>query len=197
MVQDRTDTSVRIFDTTLRDGEQSPGASLTCDEKLVLARLIAGLGVDVIEAGFPAASPDDLVAVEGIAREVGGDGGPIVAALARTCPEDIEKGVAGRAAGPQTSHPYVSRHIRPAPEAKLGMSRDQVIDRAGEMVSYARELCDDVEFSPRRRRTFMPRFLIQVLATVHRGRRDDSQYPRHRGLRPAAGIWRADLAADP
>ena len=82
--------SVRIFDTTLRDGEQSPGASLTADEKLILARHIAALGVDVIEAGFPAASPGDLAAVQRIARQVGTDDGPIVAGLARARTDDID-----------------------------------------------------------------------------------------------------------
>ena len=76
---------VLIFDTTLRDGEQSPGASLTSDQKLEIAHQLARLGVDIIEAGFPAASPDDFAAVQRIAREVKG---PIIAGLARAVPED-------------------------------------------------------------------------------------------------------------
>src|SRR5713101_6619136 len=79
---------VRIFDTTLRDGEQSPGASLNADEKLEIARQLARLGVDVIEAGFPISSPDDFEAVRRIAREVKG---PIIAGLARARPEDIDR----------------------------------------------------------------------------------------------------------
>src|SRR5262245_66393361 len=89
---------VRIFDTTLRDGEQSPGATMTSAEKLEVARSLARMGVDIIEAGFPAASPDDLEAVRRIAAEVGGStvGGddtrvPIIAGLARANKSDIEK----------------------------------------------------------------------------------------------------------
>ena len=82
--------TVRIFDTTLRDGEQSPGASLTSAEKLEIARQLSRLGVDVIEAGFPAASPDDHEAVWRIAAEVSTPEGPIVAGLARTHQGDIE-----------------------------------------------------------------------------------------------------------
>src|SRR6266496_4459933 len=79
---------VIIFDTTLRDGEQSPGFSLTSDQKINMAHQLSKLGVDVIEAGFPAASPDDFAAVQRIAREVRG---PIVAGLARCVPEDIDR----------------------------------------------------------------------------------------------------------
>src|SRR5437868_5828626 len=92
---------VRIFDTTLRDGEQSPGATMTAVEKLEVARALARLGVDVIEAGFPAASPDDLAAVRAVAAEVGNAGGrgaqgtrrepPIICALARAARRDIDQ----------------------------------------------------------------------------------------------------------
>src|SRR3954468_10741931 len=96
---------VRIFDTTLRDGEQAPGATMTASEKLEVARALARLGVDVIEAGFPAASPDDLAAVRAIAAEVGAAGAaghepPIICALARAAPRDIDaawQGVRGAA----------------------------------------------------------------------------------------------------
>src|SRR3954469_9086930 len=82
---------VRIFDTTLRDGEQSPGASLTSAEKLEIARHLAELGVDIIEAGFPAASPDDLAAVKRIAEEIGKEDGPIICGLARALKTDIDQ----------------------------------------------------------------------------------------------------------
>lgn len=89
------DNYVRIFDTTLRDGEQSPGATMTSAEKIEVARGLARLGVDVIEAGFPAASPDDLEAVRRIAVEVGNDGSdrqpPIICGLARATRSDIDK----------------------------------------------------------------------------------------------------------
>ncbi len=163
MVSDRTDPSVRIFDTTLRDGEQSPGASLTSDEKLILARHIAALGVDVIEAGFPAASPDDLAAVQRIAGEVGGGDGPIIAGLARACAGDVERAwEAVRPARRPRIHTFLATsdlHL----EHKLGMSRDQMVDRTGEMVAYARGFCDDVEFSPEDAGRSCPEFLIRVL----------------------------------
>src|SRR5512145_814512 len=83
---------VKIFDTTLRDGEQSPGATMTSAEKLEVARALARLRVDVIEAGFPAASPDDLAAVQTIAEQVGrGPGAPMICALARTARGDIQQ----------------------------------------------------------------------------------------------------------
>ena len=83
------DEHIIFFDTTLRDGEQSPGATLSSAEKLEIARQLARLGVDVIEAGFPAASPDDLAAVQRIAREVGTESGPIICGLARAVESDI------------------------------------------------------------------------------------------------------------
>src|SRR5438552_3487013 len=83
-------TSVRIFDTTLRDGEQAPGCSMSTEEKVTVARQLARLGVDVIEAGFPAASPGDQDAVSAVAGAVGTPDGPVVCGLARATPEDIE-----------------------------------------------------------------------------------------------------------
>lgn len=82
---------VRIFDTTLRDGEQAPGCTMTLEEKLEVARQLARLGVDIIEAGFPAASPGDWAAVHEIAKIVGTPDGPIIAALARANKDDIDK----------------------------------------------------------------------------------------------------------
>ena len=83
------ENTVIVFDTTLRDGEQSPGATLSSAEKLEIARQLSRLGVDVIEAGFPAASPDDLKAVQRIAREVGTSDGPSIAGLSRALEGDI------------------------------------------------------------------------------------------------------------
>ncbi len=157
---------VRIFDTTLRDGEQSPGASLTVPEKLKVASQLAALGVDVIEAGFPAASPGDLDAVQRIAGEVGIDGGPIIAGLARATEGDIHRaweGVKG-AARPRI-HTFLATsdlHM----ERKLGMTREQVIRKVGEMVAFARGLCLDVEFSPEDATRSDPAFLMEVLAVA-------------------------------
>src|SRR5438132_851758 len=144
---------VRIFDTTLRDGEQSPGATMTAVEKLEVARALARLGVDVIEAGFPAASPDDLAAVRAIAAEVGAAGGrggrrepPIICALARAARRDIDQAWDGvRGAARPRIHTFLATsdlHI----EHKLRMTRDEVIARVEDMVGYARSLCADVEF---------------------------------------------------
>lgn len=144
---------VRIFDTTLRDGEQSPGASLTSAEKLEIARQLSRLGVDVIEAGFPAASPDDLEAVKAIARDVGhsltqGARVPIIAGLARANQKDIDAcWEAVRHARSPRIHTFLATsdiHL----QHKLKMSRDDVVARVREMVGYARSLCPDVEFSP-------------------------------------------------
>jgi 2-isopropylmalate synthase len=166
------DNYVRIFDTTLRDGEQSPGATMTSAEKLEVARALARLGVDVIEAGFPAASPDDLAAVRRIAVEVGHPGRvegmpvrpPIICGLARANAGDIDKAweAVKHAARPRI-HTFLATseiHMR----YKLKMDPEMVIERAAEMVAYARNLCEDVEFSPEDAGRSNPDFLYVVLA---------------------------------
>jgi 2-isopropylmalate synthase len=161
------DPYVRIFDTTLRDGEQSPGATMTSAEKLEVARALARLGVDVIEAGFPAASPDDLDAVRRIAVEVGNpaEGGkaPIICGLARTTRGDIEK--AWEAVRP-AAHPRIHTFLATSEihlQYKLKMSREEVVQRVREMVSFAHSLCADVEFSPEDAGRSDPAFLYTVL----------------------------------
>jgi 2-isopropylmalate synthase len=138
---------VRIFDTTLRDGEQSPGASLNSAEKLEIARHLALLGVDIIEAGFPAASPDDLLAVKRIAEEVGKADGPIICGLARCVKGDIDKcWEAVQYAAKPRIHTFISSsdiHLK----YQFNMTREQALQRAREMVRHARSLCADVEFS--------------------------------------------------
>ncbi len=157
---------VTIFDTTLRDGEQAPGASLTSDQKLEVARQLARLGVDVLEAGFPAASPDDLAAVATIAAEVGGEGGPIIAGLARTTRADLEAAWEGvRHAARPRLHTFLSTsdlHI----EKKLQSTRTEVVERVRTMVAHARELCADVEFSPEDATRSEPAFLVEVLSVA-------------------------------
>ncbi|MEW6504942.1 MAG: 2-isopropylmalate synthase [Chloroflexota bacterium] len=163
---------VRIFDTTLRDGEQSPGATMTSAEKLEVARGLARLGVDVIEAGFPAASPDDLEAVRRIAMEVGNstDGGrvPIICGLARATQSDIDK--AWQAVQP-AARPRIHTFLATSEihmQYKLRMTRQQVLERVAEMVAYARSLCEDVEFSPEDAGRSDPEFLYEVLAVAIR-----------------------------
>jgi 2-isopropylmalate synthase len=163
---------VNIFDTTLRDGEQSPGAALTSAEKLEIARSLSRLGVTVIEAGFPAASPDDLEAVRRIAEEVGnpppGESElkahvPIICGLARTTHSDIE--AAWQAVSP-AARPRIHTFLATSPihmQYKLHMDPEEVVDRAREMVAYARSFCPDVEFSPEDAGRSDPDFLYLVL----------------------------------
>ncbi len=164
---------VRIFDTTLRDGEQSPGASLTSAEKLEIARQLAKLGVDIIEAGFPAASPDDLEGVKQIAQEVGNpvDSNarvPIIAGLARANKNDIDKAwEAVKHARQPRIHTFLATsdiHLK----YKLKMSREEVVERVREMVSYAKTFCDDVEFSPEDAGRSDPEYLLEVLEVAIR-----------------------------
>jgi 2-isopropylmalate synthase len=163
---------IRFFDTTLRDGEQSPGASLTSPEKLEIARGLARLGVDIIEAGFPAASPDDLEAVRRIAVEVGnplpGEGGltpkvPVICGLARASKADID---AAWEAVQHAAHPRIHTFLATSPihmRYKLRMDPEEVVERVREMVVYARSYCEDVEFSPEDAGRSDPEFLYLVI----------------------------------
>ena len=133
-----------IFDTTLRDGEQSPGASMTRDEKVRIARMLERLHVDVIEAGFPIASPDDFAAVRAVAQTVRDTR---VCGLARALGKDIDR--AGEALKPAEA-PRIHIFIATSPihmQMKLRMSPDQVMQRAVQAVKHARRYTDDVEFS--------------------------------------------------
>ena len=135
---------VRVFDTTLRDGEQAPGFSLRPAEKLQLARQIDALGVDIIEAGFPIASPADAEAVRQIATEIRR---PIIACLARCHRADLEKAAwAIKPAARGRIHTFIATsdlHLK----VKLRMSREQCLEAAVESVRYARHQTDDVQFS--------------------------------------------------
>ena len=136
---------IRIFDTTLRDGEQAPGCSMTLNEKLRVARALAELNVDIIEAGFPAASPGDFESVKAIADE---NFGPVICGLARCNPEDIEKVYAAvKGAKRNRIHVFVATS-QIHREYKLKMAKDEIIKSAVGAVTLARELCDDIEFSP-------------------------------------------------
>ncbi|HVJ90379.1 MAG TPA: 2-isopropylmalate synthase, partial [Labilithrix sp.] len=155
---------VRIFDTTLRDGEQSPGATMTSTEKLDIATALARLGVDVIEAGFPAASPDDLAAVRAISEHVGNrPSPPIICGLARASRGDIDRAWEGvRSAARPRIHTFLATselHMK----HKLRMSRADVLARVAESVAYAKSFCDDIEFSPEDAGRSDPAFLYEVL----------------------------------
>jgi 2-isopropylmalate synthase len=161
---------IYIFDTTLRDGEQSPGATMTSSEKLEIARALARLGVDAIEAGFPAASQDDLEAVRRIAQEVGNpmDGSriPVICGLARASKRDIDK--AWEAVEPAT-YPRIHTFLATSEihmKHKLKMDREEVLSLAIESVTYARSLCNDVEFSPEDAVRSEPQFLYLILGEV-------------------------------
>src|SRR6266404_5107122 len=151
---------VLIFDTTLRDGEQSPGCSMTRPEKLRVARALAELGVDVIEAGFPAASRGDVDSVQAVAREVQG---PSICALARCSFEDIQ--LAARALADAARHRI---HVFLATSAihrqyKLNMAQEEILRLCAAGVARARELCEDVEFSPEDASRTELEFLAQVI----------------------------------
>jgi 2-isopropylmalate synthase len=157
------DNRVIIFDTTLRDGEQSPGISLNTAEKLEIAHQLARLGVDVIEAGFPIASPGDFEAVRAIARDVEG---PVIAGLARAQSADIERaGDAVRDAARPRIHTFISTsdiHI----EHQLQSTRADVLGQARAAVAHARSLVEDVEFSPMDATRADVEFTAEVLAAA-------------------------------
>jgi 2-isopropylmalate synthase len=136
---------VRVFDTTLRDGEQSPGISLNKQEKLEIAHQLARLGVDVIEAGFPITSPGDFESVQAIAREVEG---PVICGLARTSMQDID---AAWEAVKDSERPRIHTFIATSDihiERKLQTTREDVMGQVRAAVAHSRSFTDDVEFSP-------------------------------------------------
>jgi 2-isopropylmalate synthase len=154
---------VYVFDTTLRDGEQSPGASLNPDQKLEIARQLARLGVDVIEAGFPLSSPGDFLAVQRIAREVPG---PTITALARAARTDIDSVWAAVKDAPRAQIHIVLSVSDIHIERKLRSNRQDVLRRGVEAVEYARSLCDQVEYSPEDAGRADPNYLYETLEGV-------------------------------
>ena len=154
---------IRIFDTTLRDGEQSPGCSMNVREKLRLAHQLDRLGVDVIEAGFPIASDGDFAAVQAIAAAVRR---PIIAGLARASSADIER---AWQALRDAKHPRIHIFLATSDihlKYKLRISRQQCLDQAVESVRLAKTFCDDVEFSPEDATRSDREFLCEMLAAV-------------------------------
>jgi 2-isopropylmalate synthase len=148
-----------IFDTTLRDGEQTPGVNLNLSEKLEIARQLEKLGVDIIEAGFPASSPGDFDAVQAVARQAG----CAVAALCRCTPEDIRR---AWDAVKEAAHPRLHIFLATSDihmQYKLKMDRAQVLEAAVQAVRLGRSLCGDIEFSCEDASRSDPAFLYQVL----------------------------------
>jgi 2-isopropylmalate synthase len=160
---------VTVFDTTLRDGEQSPGCSMNLSEKLKVAHALKELGVDVIEAGFPIASPGDFEAVRAVARDVEG---PVIAGLARCSNADIDRaGEALKDAKRPRIHIFLATSAIHR-EFKLKMAKEEIVRRAQEGIRRARGHCDDVEFSPEDAARTELDFLTQVvLAAIDAGAR--------------------------
>ncbi|HEY5595196.1 MAG TPA: 2-isopropylmalate synthase, partial [Nitrospiria bacterium] len=154
---------IQIFDTTLRDGEQSPGASMNVEEKLMIAKQLARLNVDIIEAGFAFSSPGDFEAVKRIAHEVEG---PVVASLARAKPEDVDRAWEALKGAPKPRiHTFISTsdiHLT----HQFRLTRDQALKRAVEMVERARGYVEDVEFSPMDATRSDETYLCEVLEAV-------------------------------
>jgi 2-isopropylmalate synthase len=154
---------IRVFDTTLRDGEQSPGCSMNQQEKLRLAHQLDRLGVDIIEAGFPIASEGDFESVQAIAAVVRR---PIIAGLARASHDDIER---AWEALKDAAHPRIHVFLATSDihlQYKLRITRDQCVAQAREAVRYAKSLSDDVEFSPEDATRTDPDFLCRLLDAV-------------------------------
>src|SRR5581483_9083283 len=158
---------IYFFDTTLRDGEQSPGCSMTHHEKLALAHSLADLGVDILEAGFTIASDGDFAALTAVAQEVRG---PKVASLARARRENIERAAKAveKAARPRIHVFLASSDIHV--QYKLKISREEALEQASKMVALARSYVDDVEFSPEDSTRTDPEFLCRfVQAAIEAG----------------------------
>jgi 2-isopropylmalate synthase len=154
---------IRIFDTTLRDGEQSPGASMNLEEKVVIAKQLARLGVDIIEGGFAYSSPGDFEAVRQIAQQVEG---PTICSLARARPEDIDRAWEALKGAPKARiHTFLSTsdiHLK----YQFRMTRKEALKRAVEMVERARGYVKDVEFSPMDASRSDVNYLCEVLEAV-------------------------------
>ncbi len=154
---------IKIFDTTLRDGEQSPGASMTVDEKIQLARQLARLGVDIIEAGFAISSPGDFEAIKRICGEVEG---PVICSLSRAREEDIKRAWEAIKDAPKrrihTFHSTSDIHLK----YQFRVSHEEALKRSAEMVRLARSLEEDIEFSPMDATRSDPFFLCEVIEAV-------------------------------
>src|SRR3954468_18114566 len=172
--EDNVGRRIWVFDTTLRDGEQSPGATMTVDEKLEVADALVDLGVDIIEAGFPAASPGDFEAVKLIASRVKGATvaglarakGATAAGLARENQGDVERAAAAvKGAESARIHTFIATsdiHLN----HKLKMTRPEVLERVDEMVRFAKSFTSDIEFSAEDATRSDWEFLSQVFGTA-------------------------------
>ena len=154
---------IKIFDTTLRDGEQTPRVNLNSEEKLRIARQLESLGVDIIEAGFAVSSPGDFEAVKLIADNIKTS---TVTSLARAMKKDIE---AAAEALKGAVKPRIHTFIATSPihrEFKLKMTKEEIVKRATEMVAYAKTFMDDIEFSAEDALRTEPEFLVEIYEAV-------------------------------
>ncbi len=155
--------TIKIFDTTLRDGEQSPGASMNVDEKVTLAKQLARLGVDIIEAGFAISSPGDFEAIKRIGAEVEG---PVICSLARAKKEDIDRAWEALKDAPKkrihTFHSTSDIHLK----YQYRISREEALKRSVDMVTHARSYVEDVEFSPMDATRTDAAYLLEVVEAV-------------------------------
>src|SRR5256712_9718230 len=180
-----TDDRVFIFDTTLRDGEQSPGASLTPDQKVAIAWQLARLGVDVIEAGSPLSSPGDFDAVQRIARQIRG---PMITALARAARPDIDAVWQAVQDAERNQIPMVLSVSDIHIERKLRSNRRDVLRRGADAVAYARSPCDDVEYSPEDAGRADPEYLFETLEAVNHAGATGGQRSRTHRYTPPKGF---------
>jgi 2-isopropylmalate synthase len=154
---------IKIFDTTLRDGEQTPGVNLNLQEKLEIARQLERLGADIIEAGFAIASNGDFEAVREVAKNVRK---PVISSLARAIEKDIDR---AWEAVQHAAHPRIHTFIATSDihmKYKLRMTEEQVLEKAAAMARYAKKYCDDIEFSPEDAGRSRPEFLYRILEAV-------------------------------
>src|SRR3954462_13279359 len=157
------DKRLIVFDTTLRDGEQSPGASMNLAEKLEIAHALQALGVDIIEAGFPIASPGDFEAVQAVARQVEG---PVICGLARCNADDIDRAWEALRDAPRPRiHVFLATSAIHR-EFKLRMAKEEIVRRAVEGVKRAKGYLDNVEFSPEDAARTELDFLTEVVERV-------------------------------
>ena len=180
-----SEDKIVIFDTTLRDGEQSAGIGMTGEEKLEIARQLTRLRIDVIEAGFAASSPGDFQAVKTIAREIKG---PVIASLARAHPADVDQAWEALKGGENPRiHVFLSSsdiHLM----HQIRKNREEVMDMAVSMVSRARGYCDNIEFSPMGRHQNQPRVPLPAHQGGNRCRRDHGKHSGYRGIRHSFAV---------
>ena len=179
---------IKIFDTTLRDGEQAPGCSMNLKDKLEVAESLSRLGVDIIEAGFAICSPGDFQSVQAIARQVRG---VTIASLARAVEKDI---TAAWEAVRDAESPRIHTFIATSPlhmEYKLKMTSEQVYEQAIKMTTYARSLCGDVEFSLEDASRSDPAFMYRVIEGVIKAGASTVNIPDTVGYAAPRGIRRA------